>query len=55
MEFTLDDVLIHYKIKCNKYKPEDLTDRLKDILYKEAVKEARFMNFINSGGVSTGF
>lgn len=44
---TNDDVLELYEIKCKKYKPEQLTDRLKNVLFHEARKEVQFMNFVN--------
>ena len=53
--FEITDVEKIYNIKCNKYPPEQLSDKLKDILYEEAVKEVAFMNYINSrGGVKNG-
>ena len=54
-EMGLTDVDKLYKIKCNKYPVEKLTDKLKNILYDEAVREVAFMNYINSrGGVKNG-
>ena len=37
-----------YRIKCSKYKPEELTPALCDTLFDEAFKEYRMMNHINS-------
>lgn len=50
MEMMLEDVWELYQIKCRKYKPEKLTERLKDILFREAVNEVQFMNYIDSFG-----
>ena len=49
MPFT--DVFELYEIKCRKYKPEQLTERLKGVLFSEAAKELQFMNYINEKGV----
>ena len=49
MENTISsaDVEKIYKIKCNKYPADKLTDDLKNILYVEAAREVATMNYIN--------
>ena len=47
-EMGISAVERHYQIKCNKYKPEQLTEKLKKILYEEAEKEVAMMNYVNS-------
>lgn len=47
-ELDLDDVEKRFNIKCNKYKEEDLTDELKNILFNESVREAALMNCVNN-------
>ena len=37
-----------YRIKCSKYKPEELTPELCDRLFDEAYKEYVTMGYINS-------
>lgn len=37
-----------YRIKCSKYKPEELTPELCDRLFDEAYKEYITMGYINS-------
>lgn len=46
----LEDIFELYNIKLKKYAPEKLTERLKDILFKEAVSEIQFMNYCYSFG-----
>ena len=48
---TYNDVFELYKIKCRKYKSEQLTDKLRNILFLEAVKELQLMNYISEKGV----
>lgn len=43
----LEDVIVMYRDKCNKYNPEQLTEKFKDFLYKEALREAQTMNMLN--------
>lgn len=51
MAYTVNDVEKLYRIKCRKYKQEQLTERLKSILLEEAATECCMMNAINSGVV----
>ena len=45
-----EDVQKIYEIKCNKVKPEELTDKMKSILWDEAMVEVATMDYVNSGG-----
>jgi hypothetical protein len=48
---TDKDIETLYKIKCSKYKEEELTVDFKSKLYLEAIREAALMNGIsNSNG-----
>lgn len=47
----VDEIFELYEIKCRKYKPEQLTERLKGVLFSEAARELSFMEYINSKGV----
>lgn len=46
----LDDIFELYEIKCGKYKPEQLTERLKGVLFREAIAELQLMNYISKKG-----
>lgn len=52
---TATDVEKTYQRKCSKYTPEQLTDKLKALLFYEAAEEISMMNFINSGGKIAGY
>ena len=44
----IKDIVMRFDIKCRKYKPEELTIPMKEILFDEAYKEFCFMEGINS-------
>lgn len=44
----IKDIVMRFDIKCRKYKPEELTIPMKEILFDEAYKEFCFMEGINN-------
>ena len=51
------DIVMRYDVKCRKYKAEELTIKMKEILFDEAYKEFCFMEGINNkliGGAENG-
>lgn len=47
MQFDEDDIAVVYKIKCGKYRKEDLTEELKEQLMQETINEIKTMEQIN--------
>ncbi len=47
----MKDVAMLFYTKCTKYKQEELTQELRDVLFKEAVSEVVQTNEINEGKI----
>ena len=36
-----------YETKCKKYKPEQLTQSMREVLYMESIEEVSYMEYMN--------
>lgn len=49
MSYDMEDVELLFEVKMSKYLDEELNDDLKDVLFKEALKETIAASYLNGG------